>query len=421
MKGAIRDTQTCVVSYAESDDGFHWRKPSLGLFEWQGSKDNNIVLDGSRAAEQSKRSLTNMDQPSVIKDDADPDPKKRYKMISHWETLHYHDNSVSKLGRPEDYIRACTEARSKYLTTSPDGIHWDAPLVRIKDRASGDYSGVTRDERNSRYWFNERARNGLPGAGCRTAGLSVSQDLYHWPMTAKMVFTPGEFEDYGMRYEHHGMVPFNYGDQDLCFLELSDKGFPKLGVLGSHHDGERWSIVSFENPLLEVGPEGTSDDSIVQATRNAPIRLGDRLLIFYNGVHMELDPDKPAYLCSGHIDGTLNVGTIRLDGFAGMTVDADASERSGKPGMLVTQPTTAQNPQLEINIQGHNGSAKVALLNERGRTIPGYELKNCLPIAEDAVRAPVQWRNKAGISALQGKKICLLVQMSAGTLYSFRM
>jgi hypothetical protein len=407
LKGAVRDTQTCTINYAESDDGFHWRNPSLGLYEWQGSKDNNIVLDGSRAAKRFNGRLTNMDQPSVIRDDADPDPMKRYKMISHWETLHYYDNSVSKLDRPSKYIDDCAKARAKYLTTSPDGIHWDAPLVRIKDRFKGDYSGVTRDERNGQYWFNERTGWWLPGMDCRTAGLVVSKDLYHWPKTVTMVFTPGEFEDYGMRYQHHGMVPFNYGDQDLCFLEISDGGFPKMGVLGSHRDGERWSIVSLTLPLLAVGPKGANDDFVVQATRNAPIRLGDKLLIFFTGMRTN--------------EGALNVGTIRLDGFAGMTVDMDASSRHGKPGMLVTQPVTVQNPQLDLNIQGHNGSAKVAILDERGVAFPGYELENCLPVAEDAVRAVVRWKDKADISSLRGDKVSLFVQMSAGTLYSFRM
>ena len=35
-----------VTCYAESDDGIHWVKPKLGLFEWNGSKDNNIVWLG---------------------------------------------------------------------------------------------------------------------------------------------------------------------------------------------------------------------------------------------------------------------------------------------------------------------------------------------------------------------------------------
>lgn len=407
MKGAVRDTQTCTISYAESDDGFRWRMPGLGLYEWRGSKDNNIVLDGSRAAKQFNGRLTNMDQPSVIRDAADPDPTKRYKMISHWETLHYYDNSVSKLDRPSEYIDDCGRARAKYLTTSPDGIHWDAPLVRIKDRFKGDYSGVTRDERNSQYWFNERTGWWLPGMDCRTAGLVTSKDLYHWPKTVRMVFTPGEFEDYGMRYQHHGLVPFNYGDQDLCFLEISDGGFPKMGVLGSHRDGERWCIANLTPPLLAVGPQGANDDFVVQATRNAPIRLGDKLLIFYTGMRTN--------------EGSLNVGMIRLDGFAGMTVDLNASGRHGKPGMLVTQPVTVQNPQLEINVQGHNGSAKVAILDECGAAFPGYELEKCLPVADDAVRAVVRWNGRVNLMSLQGKKVSLLVQMTAGTIYSFRM
>ena len=31
------------IAYAESDDGIHWKKPRLGLFEHDGSKKNNIV------------------------------------------------------------------------------------------------------------------------------------------------------------------------------------------------------------------------------------------------------------------------------------------------------------------------------------------------------------------------------------------
>jgi hypothetical protein len=36
------------VGYAESKDGINWTKPKLGLFEFDGSKENNIVWMGSR-------------------------------------------------------------------------------------------------------------------------------------------------------------------------------------------------------------------------------------------------------------------------------------------------------------------------------------------------------------------------------------
>ena len=32
------------LCYAESSDGIHWRRPELGLFEFDGSKKNNIIL-----------------------------------------------------------------------------------------------------------------------------------------------------------------------------------------------------------------------------------------------------------------------------------------------------------------------------------------------------------------------------------------
>ena len=31
------------TAYAESEDGIHWEKPSLGLIEFNGSKDNNLI------------------------------------------------------------------------------------------------------------------------------------------------------------------------------------------------------------------------------------------------------------------------------------------------------------------------------------------------------------------------------------------
>ena len=34
-----------VTCYAESKDGVNWTKPKLGLFEFDGSKQNNIVWD----------------------------------------------------------------------------------------------------------------------------------------------------------------------------------------------------------------------------------------------------------------------------------------------------------------------------------------------------------------------------------------
>jgi hypothetical protein len=46
LGGKDRPSTRDLYCYAESPDGIHWTKPGLGLFAWNGSKQNNIVWDG---------------------------------------------------------------------------------------------------------------------------------------------------------------------------------------------------------------------------------------------------------------------------------------------------------------------------------------------------------------------------------------
>jgi hypothetical protein len=80
------------LCYATSTDGVHWEKPALGLHAFGGSKQNNIVARDTPNA-------------GVFRDDRDPSPARRYKMIF-------------DVGWNE--MRACF---------SPDGIHWSAPVT----------------------------------------------------------------------------------------------------------------------------------------------------------------------------------------------------------------------------------------------------------------------------------------------------
>ena len=56
--------------YATSVDGEHWEKPSLGRYEWEGSKDNNIACDPN-----------GMGLYHIIRDEHDTDPRRRYKAL----------------------------------------------------------------------------------------------------------------------------------------------------------------------------------------------------------------------------------------------------------------------------------------------------------------------------------------------------
>ena len=117
--------------YAESADGLQWSKPALGMIEFRGSRANNIVLNGARAAAQTSGMLTNFDGYTILRNDAEPDPDKRYKMVAHWESVHCWDNheASGNLGRTQQKHDAYWAGAGEYITYSPDGLHWEQPLM----------------------------------------------------------------------------------------------------------------------------------------------------------------------------------------------------------------------------------------------------------------------------------------------------
>ena len=116
-----------AVGYATSTDGVTWEKPRLGLHEFRGCRDNNIVVMGYGP---------------VIKDAAEPDPARRYKMILRGPRPRT-DGAVATAAGPGRGVR---------LNYSPDGIHWtEGPGLRQPDwrdrsLAYGDPGALIRDD-----------------------------------------------------------------------------------------------------------------------------------------------------------------------------------------------------------------------------------------------------------------------------------
>ncbi len=66
----LRERQGDMILYATSEDGIHWEKPNLGLHEFDGSRENNILLFDKHS-------------PTIIVDET-ADPSERYKMAA-WD------------------------------------------------------------------------------------------------------------------------------------------------------------------------------------------------------------------------------------------------------------------------------------------------------------------------------------------------
>jgi hypothetical protein len=81
--------QDAYLCYARSDDGVRWTKPDLGLYDYAGSKDSNIIAKGICV-------------PGVFLDDS-AGPEERFKIV--W--LRFQDSKMQTYGG-----------------VSADGLHW---------------------------------------------------------------------------------------------------------------------------------------------------------------------------------------------------------------------------------------------------------------------------------------------------------
>ena len=95
---ALRCTESGAICYARSLDGIHWEKPVLGLVEFAGNKENNIVFGHGAAGVQLGQDggMVFID-PNVSKD-------QKFNLAIR--------NGIAVL------------EKDLHIFSSPDGIHW---------------------------------------------------------------------------------------------------------------------------------------------------------------------------------------------------------------------------------------------------------------------------------------------------------
>jgi len=357
--------------YAESTDGIHWTKPRLGLFECQGTKDNNIVWAGEGVHNFSPFKDTN---PNCK-------PEEQYKAVA---------------GGP------------LIALASPDGIHWrkmqnepvitegafDSHNLAFYDNVRGEYRAYVRDF----------------AKGVRTIRTCTSQDFIHWtkPQWCGYGDTPPEhlytnatipyfraphiFVAFPKRYvPNRKKLPDDYpigGISEGCFMSTRDGvNFhrwmeawirPGLDIHNWCHrnNGPAWGI-------LQTGP-------------------GEMSVYWIEHYHQ-----------SG-VECRLRRGTLRTDGF--VSVNAPYSG-----GEFTTKPLTFEGRELVINYSTSAvGSVQVEIQDAGGAPFEDFTLAQCPEIYGDEIEHVVAWEGGSDVSALAGRPVRLRFVMKDADLYSIR-
>lgn len=406
-----------VICYAESRDGFHWVKPNLGLWDFKGSKANNIILDGTKPK-------VNWDNFMVFRDD-NPScpPSERYKAVGR-TAGHFGPDGKSLPGA----------ALSGFF--SADGIHFDDG--RILTRA-GSF-----DSLNVAFWdatrgvyhlyargghHNANERNG--DTGVRDIRHAVSKDFRTWSTPERIGFGEAS-EDYPLytnvvqpyfrnpslligfpsRYVSRREWTKNYEhlprpDYRRFRMEtnLEKGGTKRWGLVVTDcvfmmsRDGQ--NFFREDEAFMRPGPEYPGNwvyGSCYPARGLIPVkgRLGD-------------DDELAIYVFDNRWSGDaerLLLYRIRQDGF----ISRHAAYREQK---VVTKPIVFRGGKLLVNFStSARGRMFVTVKDGNGKSLRSVELFG------DKVDRPVDFEGDLAMFA--GEPVILEFAMSDADLYAFR-
>ena len=371
-----------VACTAESPDGITWSRPSLGLFEFNGSKDNNIVWTGSGGHNFSPFKDTN----------PDATPEQRYKAVGSGRV----DGKPVLLG----YV-------------SPDGIRWK----RLREEPI--LSDGKFDSLNVAFWDSVRSRYAAFYRdfrhGVRTIKHATSPNFLDW--------TSGQWADFRDTPPEHlytnGTVA--YFRAPHLFLALPRRFLPwrrlysdapvagaSDGVFMSSRDGVHWDrrfLESFIRPGRDPRnwPQRTNTPARgIVATAEDEISL-----------YVERHRSSP----TNHLQRLV----LRTDGF--VSVHAGYSG-----GEMITRPLVFQGANLVLNFStSAAGSIRIEIQDAHGRPCPGFALEESPLIWGDGIEHVVRWErthpkatSEKPLAHLAGKPVRLRLVMKDADLYSLR-
>lgn len=364
-----KSTHREVTCYAESRDGIHWTKPELGLFEFEGSKQNNIVWDGIGT------------HCFAVFKDANPacPPEARYKAISR--------------GRPQ-------AKKGLYIFQSPNGVNWK--LMAEEPVITDGYF----DSQNLAFWDpyarTYRAYHRTFIDGVRAIMTQTSTDYRDWTKPALLQYSANT-----PREHLYTNAVFNYPGAEHILVGFPTRYLPKQNsrvepIMMTSRDGLRFH--RWPDPVV---PETAPKD-----------RGGNRSNYMTWG--MVSLPGKPhefsVYATEAYYEGPdcrVRRFVFRKDGLVSLYADQ---------GTVTTHAITFTGKELVLNYRTRNrdGSIRVEVQDASGRPLEGLALADCHPLVGDELEQRVVWQPGANLSRWEGKPVRLHFVLQHADLFSLR-
>ena len=419
--------------YATSEDGLEWEKPALGLSDFAGSKQNNLLPPAAATGRQVRR-------PNLIKDYEESDPGRRYKMV-------YMDRITGRWALCKGY--------------SADGIRWqmnvgepvwfEPPVV-----PNGILFGWDPRRREFVHYHrkNGRLAADVDGRSVRTKVAVMrtsSPDFETWGSTSEALmrrqddpprWDPSHGVDLaGVLYTDDLYIGFvdsvtsHYVEdvpEDLWEEVYADAYAEYRTEMVMSRDGSRWRRLCPHWEFMRPGLWGAWDSDHIGLSK--PIVKDDEVLIYYSGSNLPMGATGPYHPQRGvvsvssrcqRLGHAIGLARMRLDGFVSM-------EAYESGGTLTTRPIRFDGDRLVVNVRAPDrafgaqrapatphGSMDIEVLDADGHPLPGYTCEDCDTFTGDEVNLTVTWRGEHDLEHV-AQPVRLRFCLTNAALYAFQ-
>jgi hypothetical protein len=373
---------TSFLCYAESDDGLHWRKPALGLVEFQGSKDNNIITADSYFLGG-----------QIFPDPAAP-ADERYKMAKNMDIRQFEPRAKGRVVMGG--------------AISPDGLHWQKLPEPLWHETFNNDGGpaIYRDEQSGKYVMFMRAN--YPRR--RSIARAETDDFLHWPQPT-LILTPGPDDDPAVDFYDNTYVRYpGTTNGHLMLVANFHRGTSLVDTrLASSMDGAGWNWLS-PRTVVKLGPRGAWDGGMLFAVPNMICLPDGRVAVAYVGNSEGHEEYWRAKFERGRTRQQGCAWAIWEDGrIAGIAAD--------QGGEFTTLPFRASGEPIELNARtGFAGSVQVDVLIDREED---HAVLRSPELTGDLRWQPLAWE-QGSLSALAGKTIRLRFHLYNAKVFGVR-
>ena len=397
-----------VWCVAYSRDGKHFEKPDLGLYEFEGSTHNNIVMQLDDKA---------IDNFSIMLDTNPACPADaKYKAISG-----YRHDGKKHLG----YYKSADGLSFTYVEDIPVEGRFDSMNIVFWDERIGKYRLYFRDyhtlDRTNRIEYEAEEH-------VRDIKLSLSEDFVHW--SEPVLLDYGEDDRLELQLYTNGIMP--YPDSDFYvgiptrYIDrtpdaINYKYLPDLGGFRpfiTEHFGRCGTAMT--EAILMVSRDGHHFKRTKEAFLTAGIENGENWAygdgyMTYGMIETVSDfPGEPnelsLYVGKGYRARPVSFEryTLRMDGFYSWRADFEGGE-------VITKPIVLAENGLTVNFATSAlGYLRIELLGLDGKPLEGYDTGR---LFGNSPSRPCDFEKP--LADLAGKAVRMRITMKDCDFYSF--